>query len=135
VLVPATESGHGRDIRVTRSDIHEIQLAKGAIRAGTDILLHEAGLQFQELDEIIVAGAFGTYLDLESAVRIGMFPDLPKARFRQVGNAAGAGAKLLLVSKEKRQETERILQKMRYIELTTYQSFQDRFISSMHFPA
>ncbi len=135
VLVPAAESGHGRDIRVTGSDIHEIQLAKGAIRAGTDILLHEAGLQFQDLDEIIVAGAFGTYLNLESAIRIGMFPDLPKALFRQVGNAAGAGAKLLLVSKEKRQETERILQKMRYIELTTYQSFQDKFVRSMHFPA
>jgi uncharacterized 2Fe-2S/4Fe-4S cluster protein (DUF4445 family) len=64
-----------------------------------------------------------------------MFPDLPEARFRQVGNAAGAGAKLLLVSKEMRQETERILQKMRYIELTTYSGFQDRFYSSMTFAA
>ncbi len=135
LMVAATESGHGKDIRVTGSDVHEIQLAKGAIRAGTDILLHEAGLQAQDLDEIIVAGAFGTYLKLGSAIRIGMFPDLPEARFRQVGNAAGAGAKLLLVSKEKRQETERILQKMRYIELTTYSGFQDRFYSSMAFAA
>ncbi len=133
LLVPAAESGHEKDIRVTGSDVHEIQLAKGAIRAGTDILLNEAGLQAQDLDEIIVAGAFGTYLKLESAIRIGMLPDLPETKFRQVGNAAGAGAKLLLVSKEKRQETERILQKMRYIELTTYGGFQEQFYSSMIF--
>jgi uncharacterized 2Fe-2S/4Fe-4S cluster protein (DUF4445 family) len=62
-----------------------------------------------------------------------MLPDLPETKFRQVGNAAGAGAKLLLVSKEKRQETERILQKMRYIELTTYGGFQEQFYSSMIF--
>ncbi len=133
ILVPATETGHGKEIRVTGSDVHEIQLAKGAIRAGTEILLHEAGLQALDLDEIIVAGAFGTYLNLESAIRIGMFPDLPEDRFRQVGNAAGAGAKLLLVSKESRRETERILQKMRYIELATYIGFQDQFYSSMTF--
>ncbi len=132
-LVSAAESGHGKEVRVTRSDVNEIQLAKGAIRAGTDILLHEAGLQAQDLDEIIVAGAFGTYLNLKSAIRIGMFPDLPRDRFRQVGNAAGAGARLMLVSKEKRQETERILQKMRYIELTTYDGFQDEFYRSMIF--
>jgi uncharacterized 2Fe-2S/4Fe-4S cluster protein (DUF4445 family) len=134
-LVSAAESGHGRAILVTREDVHEIQLAKAAIRAGTDVLLQEAGLHPEDLDEVIVAGAFGTYLNLESALRIGMFPDVPEDRFRQVGNAAGAGAKLLLVSREKRQEMERILLKMRYIELTTYDGFQDKFVSSMHFPA
>jgi uncharacterized 2Fe-2S/4Fe-4S cluster protein (DUF4445 family) len=133
LIVPEVESGHGRDIRVAGSDIHEIQLAKGAIRAGTDILLQEAGVQPLELDEIIVAGAFGTYLNLDSAIEIGMFPDLPRDRFRQVGNAAGAGARMLLGSKEKRQETERILQKTRYIELTTYEGFQDKFVTSMTF--
>ncbi|MFQ5921363.1 MAG: ASKHA domain-containing protein [Anaerolineales bacterium] len=135
LIVPGAESGHGRDIRVTGSDVHEIQLAKGAIRAGTDILLEEAGVRFNDLDEIIVAGAFGTYLNLESAVGIGMFPDLPRDQFRQVGNAAGAGARLLLVSKEKRKETERILQNTRYIELTTSDSFQEKFVNSMTFAA
>jgi uncharacterized 2Fe-2S/4Fe-4S cluster protein (DUF4445 family) len=132
-LVSAEQSGHGKAIRVTGADVHEIQLAKGAIRAGTDVLLDEAGLRADELDQVIVAGAFGTYLNLESALRIGMFPDLPTGRFRQVGNAAGAGAKMLLVSREKRQEMELLPQKMRYIELTTYEGFQDRFINSISF--
>jgi uncharacterized 2Fe-2S/4Fe-4S cluster protein (DUF4445 family) len=129
LIVPGTESGHGRDIRITGSDIHEIQLAKAAIRAGTDILLEEAGIHFHELDEIIVAGAFGTYLNIESAIGIGMFPNLPKDLYRQVGNAAGAGARILLESTEKREETERILQQTRYIELTTFEGFQEKFVS------
>jgi uncharacterized 2Fe-2S/4Fe-4S cluster protein (DUF4445 family) len=131
LLVSARESGHGRDIRVTGEDVHEIQLAKAAIRAGTDVLLREARLHPEDLDEVIVAGAFGTYLKLESALRIGMFPNVPKDRFRQVGNAAGAGAKLLLISREKRQEMERILRKMRYFELTTDDGFRDKFYGSM----
>ena len=129
LIVPGAESGHGRDIRITASDIHEIQLAKAAIRAGTDILLEEAGIHFHEIDEIVVAGAFGTYLNIESAIGIGMFPNLPKNLYRQVGNAAGAGARILLESTEKRKETERILQRTRYIELTTFDGFQDKFVS------
>jgi len=98
VLAPASISAHGRDIIITRKDINEIQLAKAAIRAGIEILLKEAGIDFSELDEFIVAGAFGTYLDIKSTIRTGMFPPLPVSRFRQVGNAAGMGAKQMLVS-------------------------------------
>ena len=83
---------------VTRKDINEIQLAKAAIRVGVEILLHEAGASYDEIDEFIVAGAFGTYLDIASTIRTGMFPPLPLDRFRQVGNAAGAGARQMLVS-------------------------------------
>jgi uncharacterized 2Fe-2S/4Fe-4S cluster protein (DUF4445 family) len=91
-LLEASETGHGRDIVITRKDVNEIQLAKAAIRTGQETLLQVAGLTHDDIDEVLIAGAFGTYLDIHSAIRLGMFPSLPLARFRQVGNAAGAGA-------------------------------------------
>jgi uncharacterized 2Fe-2S/4Fe-4S cluster protein (DUF4445 family) len=85
------------------------------------------------VDAFIVAGAFGTYLDLNSAVRIGMFPDLPRDRFQQVGNAAGTGARHLLLSKERRRIANDIARRNRYIELTTYPEFTRRFVAAMYF--
>ena len=72
-LVPAAQTGHGRAIRVNRKDVNEIQLAKAAIRTGVEILLTEAGATHDDIDAFIVAGAFGSYLDLESSIRVGMF--------------------------------------------------------------
>ena len=102
VLAGSSVTGHGRPIVVTRKDINEIQLAKAAIRVGVEVLLHEAGITSDQIDEFIVAGAFGTYLDIASTVRTGMFPPLPLDRFKQVGNAAGAGARQMLVSATRR---------------------------------
>jgi len=132
VLVTSEESGTENDIVITRSDVNQIQLAKAAIRAGVEVLLAEAKLEAVALDEFIVAGAFGTYLDLEHAVRIGMFPNLPLKRFKQVGNAAGSGAKQLLVSKERRRAADTIVAKMNYIELTTYRSFDQMYVQNMY---
>lgn len=133
VLQPAQESGHGRDIVVTRNDINEIQLAKGAIRAGIDILLREAELTPDDLAGLIVAGAFGTYIDIKSAMRIGMFPGIPLGRFQQVGNAAGAGARDLLVSKELRRTADGLVGQVEYIELTTYPDFMKIFMDRLNF--
>jgi uncharacterized 2Fe-2S/4Fe-4S cluster protein (DUF4445 family) len=133
VLVPAPETGLGRDLVVTRKDIHEIQLAKSAIRSGVEVLLQEARLAFSNLDEFIVAGAFGTYLDVRSAVRTGMFPPLPVEKFRQVGNAAGVGAKQMLLSMKKRQETEQLANRINYVELTSRPSFTSFFIQNLSF--
>ncbi len=100
-----TASGSRSDgIHVTRRDINEVQLAKAAIRAGIEVLLKENKLRASQVERVIIAGAFGTYLHLASALAIGMFPDLPEDRFQQVGNAAGAGARMMLVSKKARQE-------------------------------
>ncbi len=133
VLVPAVETGLGRDLLVTRKDVHEVQLAKSAIRSGLEILLQEAGLTYSELDEFIVAGAFGTYLDLRSAVRIGMFPPLPLEIFRQVGNAAGVGAKQMLVSLKLRWQAEDLASRIGYIELTARPAFNSLFMEHLSF--
>lgn len=133
LLVPASSSGSGQDITVTRKDINEIQLAKGAIRAGIDVLLEDAGLPADSIDEFIVAGAFGTYLDISSAIKIGMFPSLPLSRFQQVGNAAGAGAVQMLVSKRQREKAAGLALRLNYIELTTNKDFRDIFFRGLLF--
>lgn len=133
VLVPAMFAGHGHDVAITRSDVNEIQLAKSAIRVGLDVLLAECGITPEAIDEFIVAGAFGTYLDLDSAIRIGMFPDIPRERFQQVGNAAGTGARQMLVSTQRRQLAQDLARRDLYIELTTYPDFTPRYVAALYF--
>ena len=132
-LVPAALSGTGEPILVTRSDIREIQLAKAAIRSGVEVLLRESGITAGEIDQFLVAGAFGTYLDLESAITIGMFPEIPQERCRQIGNAAGIGAQLMLVSERCRREAEALLDRMTYIELTTVPDYMDLYVDAIIF--
>jgi uncharacterized 2Fe-2S/4Fe-4S cluster protein (DUF4445 family) len=135
VLVPAARTGHGRDIVVTRRDVHEIQLAKAAIRAGIDVLLDEIGVRPRDIDEFVVAGAFGTYVDMRSAIAIGMFPGVPLERVRQVGNAAGMGALRLLLSSRHRQLAEEIRDRIDYVELTNHPKFNDRFLDGLMIPS
>jgi len=130
ILVSDRESNQ-HPITFNRSDINQIQLAKGAMRTGVDVLLEKAGLTAGDLDTIIIAGAFGTYLDIESGIEIGMFPDIPRDKFQQVGNAAGAGARMGLLSLEKRGQAARIVEKVDYVELTVEPSFSKAFARSM----
>jgi uncharacterized 2Fe-2S/4Fe-4S cluster protein (DUF4445 family) len=130
VLVLDSENNH-RDITFNRSDINQIQLAKGAMRTGVDILLEKAGLTAKDLDAVIIAGAFGTYLDIESGIEIGMFPDIPRDKFKQVGNAAGAGARMGLLSIEKRVHTSQIAENVDYVELTVEPSFPKTFARNL----
>jgi len=132
LLAPAASTGHGSDIVVTRQDINEIQLAKAAIRAGIEILLWEAGIDHRDIDEIVIAGAFGSYLDVRSAIRVGLFPPLPPDRFRQVGNAAGTGARLMLLSGERRRIAEETAQRVEYVELTSHPEFSEWFTRELH---
>ena len=132
-LVPPNQTGLGRALLVTRKDINEIQLAKSAIRAAVELLLDEAGLRYSDLNSFIVAGAFGTYLDIKSAIRTGMFPPMPLEFIHQVGNAAGVGAKQMLVSLEKRQQAEELARQIGYIELTSRHSFTTLFMENLSF--
>ena len=131
VLVDKADTHNGHDLLVTRRDVNEIQLAKGAIRAGVDVLLAEASLTHDDLGRFIVAGAFGTYLDLKSATRIGMFPPIPLNRFKQVGNAAGSGARQMLISQSQRRLAESIVEQVTYVELTAHPSFTDIYMDAM----
>lgn len=133
ILTPAEKSGAGRDVAVSRQDVNEIQLAKGAIRAGIEILLKEAGIEDKDIQSFVVAGAFGTYLDLGSAIRIGMFPDLPRQRFKQVGNAAGGGARQLLVSKQQRRLADEIVREVDYVELAVHPDFMQVYVKALAF--
>jgi uncharacterized 2Fe-2S/4Fe-4S cluster protein (DUF4445 family) len=130
-VVPAERTGHGHNIGFTRSDVNEIQLAKGAIRAGIEVLLATAAIDAAAVDEVVVAGAFGTYLDLGSAIGIGMLPDLPRERYRQVGNAAGRGAQQLLCSRQHRVLAQTLARRAHYIELTVSPDFTDTFVHAM----
>ena len=131
ILVDHFKSGNGRDIVITRQDVNEIQLAKGAIRTGIEALIETAGISADAIEEFIIAGAFGTYINIPSAIEIGMFPALPLERFRQVGNAAGAGARQMLLSMEQRSVAEKIAKRVKYIELSTYPNFSNIFSKSL----
>jgi uncharacterized 2Fe-2S/4Fe-4S cluster protein (DUF4445 family) len=133
VLVSPEAGVNQRPILISRQDVAEIQLAKAAIRAGIEILLREAGISAAQIEQFIVAGAFGAYIDVANAIRVGMFPELPLHRFHQVGNAAGMGAVLLLLSKESRARASAAAKAIDYIELTTYASFQDEFVGQLTF--
>lgn len=134
ILVSENSSGTKQDIVVTQDDIGEIQLAKAAIRTGINILLNDFGISEDQIDQIIIAGAFGTCINIESAVRIGMFPSIPLSRFNQVGNAAGMGAKLALISKEHRLIAKKIANKVKYLELTIHPKFSREFSHSLQIP-
>ncbi len=134
LLAKSENTGRDREIVVTRDDVNEIQLAKGAIRTGIDVLMEKAGVSNEDVDAFILAGAFGTYIDVDSGINIGMFPSLARNKFTQVGNAAGIGAKQMLVSTEMRAMAEAIADKAEYIELTTYPRFTHKFAKAMFFP-
>jgi len=131
VLVPTDQSTGHREIAIHRKDVHEIQLAKAAIRSGLEVLMHQAGIQADDIDLFLVAGAFGTYLDVGNCVKIGMFPELPLERFHQVGNAAGSGAREMLISRLKRVEAQAMLDHIEYVELTTVTDYVDFFTDAI----
>lgn len=134
LLIPAGEHGAPRDLVITRQDVNEIQLAKAAIRAGIEVLLIEAGLRAAQIERVVVAGAFGTYLDVGSALAVGMFPPLPGERFAQVGNAAGQGAKMALVSQRARAQAAAIARRVEYVELTTHPRFTQTYTAALMLP-
>jgi uncharacterized 2Fe-2S/4Fe-4S cluster protein (DUF4445 family) len=133
VLIPAREAGLMEDIILTQRDIGEIQLAKGAIASGIDILLKSAGVEKDDISKVIIAGAFGSHLRLKSAVTIGLLPDLPEDRFRQVGNAAGAGARLALISMTYRRMAADMAKRIKYVELAAMPEFSASFARSLRF--
>ncbi len=134
VLPPQTPARGSRQVVITQKDIRELQLAKAAIIAGIRILLDKLGLKETDIREVYLAGAFGNYVRPESAVAIGLLPVFPNARVTQVGNAAGSGAKMALLSTGAVREAVRIARRIRYIELAKVPHFQTEFLKGMGFP-
>lgn len=119
-------------ISISQKDVRELQLAKAAIRAGIQALVAAVGLTENDIEQVIIAGAFGTFIDIGSAVTIGMFPNLPLERFSQVGNAAGTGARLALISTSQRAKAAEIALRDGYIELASVPNFQRKFAEATY---
>ncbi len=134
ILVPASQSAEGNDIVISQKDIRELQLAKGAIHAGVSILLREMGVGVDDISQVLLAGAFGNYISKESALAIGLLPAVPLAKVLSVGNAAGVGARLALISKEERSRALKLAREAEHVELSGRADFQDEFVASLTFP-
>src|SRR5579859_1706535 len=134
VLAWPHETGHGRAIVLTQRDIRELQFAKGAIASGIEVMLRELGVTAGELAEIYLAGSFGSYINPQSARIIGLVPPVPVERIVAVGNAAGEGAKIALLSFREREVARAIPRQVEYHELSGRTDFNDAFVSVLQFP-
>jgi uncharacterized 2Fe-2S/4Fe-4S cluster protein (DUF4445 family) len=132
VIARGEETAIGQDITVSVSDIRSVQLAKGALYAGSKIMMSILGVG--RVEKVILAGAFGSSLDRERAMVLGMFPDCELENVVSVGNAAGDGARMALLSREKRAEANRVAREVEYVELTTYPKFTEEFVGALDIP-
>ncbi|MCD7717631.1 MAG: ASKHA domain-containing protein [Lachnospiraceae bacterium] len=133
VLVPPEDSGNGKGVYLTRKDVGEVQLAKAAIAAGIQLLMEELGVTEEDISEVCIAGAFGSYMNPISAGEIGMFPRSLTDRVSAIGNAAGEGAKLALISLEELKMADELADGTDFIELAALPEFQDCFIEQLGF--
>ena len=122
-------------VYLSQRDVRELQFAKAAIATGWRLLVAELGIREDEIQQVLLAGSFGSYLSPASAIRIGLVPNLAVPRIISAGNVAGEGAKMALLSLQERHATEGMLQQVRYIELSDRPDFNDRFVEQLSFPA
>jgi len=132
VLAWAEETSIGTDITVTQGDVRALQLAKGALYTGAKLIMKRLGIT--KLDRVILAGAFGSHIDQEASMTLGMFPDCPIDRVYAVGNAAGDGARMALINKGKRIEARERARWVEFVEIATDPSFEKEFMQAMHIP-
>jgi uncharacterized 2Fe-2S/4Fe-4S cluster protein (DUF4445 family) len=134
IVVPASKSVNGKDIVITQTDIDNIMRTKGAVNAAVEVLLESVGCAMEDVSHFFAAGAFGKHLDIESAVTIGLYPDLPREKMIQLGNSSLEGARQALLSIDKLKEAEEITSKITYFELNANQSFMNKFVGCKFFP-
>ena len=121
------------DVTFNQHDVRAVQLAKAAIRTGVELLLRECALHENDIERVVIAGAFGSYIDVGNAIAIGLLPTLPLDRFKQVGNAAGAGVRQMLASRAMRTHARELAIACRYLELSTRADFQKTFLHNIGF--
>ncbi len=134
ILVPGGETESGEDIVVTRPDIENLIRAKAAIFAGASILTKSVGLNFDDIDRVYLAGGFGSYLNKEKALVLGLIPDVAPEKVQFVGNTSITGAKMALLSREALDKTYKIASQVTYYDLITYPGYMDEFISAKFIP-
>lgn len=123
----------GQDIVLTQKDIREVQLAKGAVLGGMKTLMNKIWMSEDEIDQIFLAGAFGSYIDKKNAIKMGLLPQISAEKVLSIGNAAGVGSSMALLSFEKRVEAETIVKKVQHVELSKDMEFQEFYIKCMNF--
>ena len=134
VVLRPGEAGARAEIVLTQDDVRQVQLAKGAIASGIAMLLHVAAVPLERVEELLLAGGFGNYLSILSAIRIGLIPALPVGRVRYVGNAASLGAQLCLLSEAERARADTIASAIEHVSLAAHPDFEQLFVDAMNFP-
>jgi uncharacterized 2Fe-2S/4Fe-4S cluster protein (DUF4445 family) len=128
------EAGAAREIVLTQDDIRQVQLAKGAIASGVAMLQRVSGVPWDDVRELMLAGGFGNYISIPSALRIGLIPPLPAERIRYVGNAASLGAQICLLSEPERARAAALATRIEHVSLAAHPDFEQLFVDGMNFP-
>ena len=128
---PTPDADPSECVYLSQRDVRELQFAKAAISTGWSLLLQDLGLEHRDVQQVLLAGSFGSYLSPASAVRIGLVPQLPVLRIVAAGNVAGEGAKMALLSRREREGAEVLLEEVRYVELSDRPDFQDTFVDQL----
>ena len=131
---PEPDTAVEHTVYLSQRDIRELQFAKAAIATGWSLLLEEFGVTPRDVQQVLLAGSFGSYLSPASAVRIGLVPKLPVLRIVSAGNVAGEGAKMALLSRREREGAAALLEEVRYVELSDRTDFNDKFVDQLSFP-
>jgi uncharacterized 2Fe-2S/4Fe-4S cluster protein (DUF4445 family) len=134
VLVWAKDSGTHKDIVISETDIENLKRAKAAIYAGVSILIRHLGLSFSQVETFFVAGGFGTYVNMDNAISIGLLPDLPREKFAFIGNSSLAGSRMAALSLEGWNFADELARKMTYLELSVEPAYMDEYMAAMFFP-
>jgi uncharacterized 2Fe-2S/4Fe-4S cluster protein (DUF4445 family) len=133
VLEEAANADADMEIAITQKDVREFQNAKAAIAAGVRVLIKEAGISVGDIAKVYLAGGFGNYINVKSAMKIGLLPPELEGRVESIGNGAGSGAIECLLSVEMIRESVRIKQKIRYLELSSRPDFINEYVECMMF--
>ncbi len=134
ILAHAEVSGTGKDITISEADVKNLIRSKAAIFAAIQTMLKMVGLSLENIEQVYIAGGFGRYINIADAIKIGMFPDLPMEKYKYIGNSSILGAKMILLDSETRDDTEKLADKITYLELSDGNNFMEEFVSALFIP-
>ncbi len=134
VVVPKEEADSAGDIVITEADIENLKRSKAAIYSAAAAMIKHMNFEFKDIKKIFIAGGFGTSLDIDSAIKIGLLPELERVRFRFIGNSALAGARQILLSSEAAKTGEEIARRITYFELSADPGYMDEYMAALFFP-